>query len=74
MIPGETILTGASTEGVSAFKVLKSGAGWYIGTTHIDEEYGYEEPYSRESLYFATKAQAEAALDKWYEGNLVNAR
>lgn len=39
-------------------QVLKSGAGWYIGTMHECE------PYSRESVeYWATGEEAQIALD-----------
>lgn len=45
-------------------QVLRSAAGWYIGT--FDAEDG---PISRESWhYYATKAEAQAALDS---GNWV---
>lgn len=34
MMTGETILSGgAKSEHLSPFKVMKSGAGWYVGTT-----------------------------------------
>ena len=39
-------------------RVLKSNAGWYIGT--CDECVG---PISRESGYFRTETEAQAALD-----------
>lgn len=42
-------------------RVLKSAAGWYIGTLYIDPEYGAE-PGSRDSGYFATKEEAGAFL------------
>jgi hypothetical protein len=42
-------------------QVLKSPAGWYVGTMHIDPEYGAE-PGSRDSGYFATKEEAEYFL------------
>jgi len=60
MIPGETILTGANDSCYVCgqklhFKVLRSAAGWYIGTWCC-------EPHSRETGYFATSAQAAEAL------------
>ena len=61
MLPGETILSGApKTSNVSDFKVMKSNAGWYIGTT-IHEE-GCDFPYTRETTYFPSLKQAEEAL------------
>lgn len=47
----------------SDVQVLQSAAGWYVGTTFTEEE-GYETPGSRESEeYYATQAEAQAALD-----------
>lgn len=42
-------------------QVLRSPAGYYVGTLHIDPEYGAE-PGSRDSGYFATKEEAAAFL------------
>lgn len=62
MMPGETILSGASEvcpdcgTFVLPFKVLRSGAGFYIGTMCQDG------PYSRESGYFGTEEEAATAL------------
>lgn len=70
MFPGETIHTGASDtcEGCNVkvkLKVMHSGAGYYIGT---ECDCG---PYTRESDYYKTHAQAAAALMnnsvKWRE-------
>ena len=36
---------------VSNLKVMRSGAGYYLGRTCIDKEHGFEEPYSRETGY-----------------------
>lgn len=58
---GETIATGASPKccgKVLQFKVLCSGAGFYIGT--FCDNHG---PYSRESGYYPTREAAQAALD-----------
>jgi hypothetical protein len=62
MLPGETILSGAPRKcddcGVTVvLKVLKSAAGYYIGTQC---QCG---PYSRESGYFATRDEAQSAFD-----------
>ena len=53
----------------SDLKVMRSAAGYYIGTSAWDVEGGYEEPNSRESDYFGTHAEAENALKK--EGFIV---
>jgi hypothetical protein len=47
--------------GYSDLKVMKSAAGFFIGTTYTDES-GFTEPGSRDSGYFKTHAEAEAAL------------
>lgn len=60
-----------SLEKISEPKVLKSNAGYYIGTI-IEYPDGSYEPYSRESEYFKTKEQALEALgnnDFFYAGN-----
>jgi hypothetical protein len=50
----------------SELRVLRSGAGYYIGTTYThgpgDEFPGLVEPGSRDSGYYATEAEAAAAL------------
>jgi len=59
MFPGETILSGS--EPLYAFRVLASGAGWYIGTEDLDGQ-----PNSRESDYFANESEARETLYQWY--------
>jgi hypothetical protein len=56
MIDGETVLSGASHPG-TVLRVLKSAAGFYLGFRDDD---GF--PYSRESVYFASEAEATALL------------
>jgi hypothetical protein len=62
-LPGETILLGAPARCCGpeplTFQVLRSGAGWYIGTICTCG------PYTRESRYFETEAQALDALRRW---------
>ncbi len=67
MLPGETIRNGASDECCGKkleLQVLHSAAGYYIGT--YCPQCG---PYSRESDYYSTFAEAQLALDndnvKW---------
>ena len=73
MFPGETILTGANgghfgKNGVSQLQVMRSAAGYYLGTTKDGM------PYSRESGYFTAEEQAEHALEEWNKGNYINRR
>ena len=42
----------------SDLKVMKSAAGWYIGTTHTDGKTGFTEPGTRDSDYFNTEHKA----------------
>ena len=82
MITGETVLSGASSHEqdplVSEFKVMHSNAGWYVGTTYLEEigeEYQAQVPNTRETGYFATQADAEAALYTYIKyGTLPNQR
>ena len=46
----------------SDLMVLRSGAGWYVGTLHTDPEEGFTEPGSRDTTYFATVEIAEKVL------------
>lgn len=48
-------------------KVLRSAAGFYLGRLYFDVEVGCELPYSRESDYFATREQAERALQQGFK-------
>lgn len=45
----------------SDLQVLRSGAGFYVGTIYHNPE-GFDEPGSRDSDYFPTREQAEAYL------------
>lgn len=48
--------------GYSDLQVLRSGAGWYVGTMYTDPADGFQEPGSRDSDYFATEEQARSYL------------
>ena len=48
---------------VSNLKVMKSAAGYYIGRSYWDEEFGFDGPYSRESGYYATAEDAQLDLE-----------
>jgi hypothetical protein len=65
MMPGETVLTGAPTKGVSDFQVMSTPAGFYIGTTIFEEDFSADVPYSRESHYMGDKQAAEGLLNSW---------
>jgi len=42
---------------VSELKVMRSAAGYYLGRSYFDTEFGFEAPYSRETGYMS---EAEA--------------
>ena len=46
----------------SDLMVLKSNAGYYIGTMY-NNPMGFKEPGSRDSQYFAKREEAQQALD-----------
>ena len=51
--------------GYTDLQVLKSAAGWYIGTMFWNEEFGgFWEPGSRDSGYYSLEVQAWAALNE----------
>ena len=56
MVSGETVLSGAPHPG-TALRVLRTPAGWYVG---FNTEGGA--PYSRESAYFSSEAEAREFL------------
>jgi len=47
-------------------KVLRSAAGFYIGRSYFDTEFGFVGPYSRESDYFPSAEAAQAELESDY--------
>ena len=47
----------------SRLQILKSPAGYYLGTIYIDPEHLFEEPGSRDTTYFQTLDQAVRALE-----------
>ena len=63
MLPGETIRSGASPfcdecGEYLKFRVLRSGAGWYVGTMCCVG------PYTRESGYYGNREECERALEE----------
>ena len=68
VFPGETIMSGGNdgkfgTGGVSELQVMFSPAGYYLGTETTEGH-----PYSRETGYFRSESEAEAALKDWEQG------
>jgi len=56
----------------SELQVMKSPAGWYVGTVYHGE-FG-DEPGSRDSEYYVTKEAAERCLERFEAGNVVGYR
>ena len=56
MFPGETVLSGCKLATVEDFEVLRSGAGYYIGTLRNGC------PCTRETVYFGSIEEAEEVL------------
>lgn len=52
-----TFIDEEGTTGITELNVFRSAAGYYVG------RYCDEGPYSRESFYYNTSAQAQEALD-----------
>lgn len=87
MFPGETILSGAKSHEqdphISEFKVLRSAAGYYIGTIWTacgecaeckKDEWmtkGWSEPNSRETEYFDTEEEATKALGEYRDSGFM---
>lgn len=60
--PQVQICDAANASRYSPLQVLRSAAGYYIGTVYHNED-GFDEPGSRDSEYFATAEEAQHALD-----------
>ena len=55
--------------GVHELEVMQSPAGWYLGTSDNGA------PNSRETGYWATRREAQDALNRYNEtGQLINSR
>ena len=57
MFQGETVLSGAKGATTADFEVMRSAAGYYIGTRCKDGT-----PYTRETGYWQREEEAAAAL------------
>lgn len=55
---------GHDVSGYSDLKVLKSNAGYYVGTQFTGGGIPYPQPGSRDTGYFATEEEADDLLDK----------
>lgn len=53
----------------SDLQVMRSAAGYYVGTVFHNPE-GYDEPGSRDSGYYKTHQEAERALQRMKNGTL----
>lgn len=62
MVTNADYMTAQHKEGYSEMQVLRSAAGYYVGTIYTDED-GFEEPGSRDSSYFKSEEEAQAYLD-----------
>ena len=47
---------------IGKIKVLRSNAGYYIGTECLDDDIGCEVPYERLSGYYPCRGSADVAL------------
>jgi hypothetical protein len=56
----------------SELKVMRSAAGWYVGTEYHDPA-GFTEPGSRDTGYFSTEREAQLELTM-LEAGLANPR
>ena len=60
-------------EGYSEMQVLKSPAGYYVGTIYTDVD-GFQEPGSRDSEYFGSHEEAQSHLHDFENGLEVEMR
>jgi hypothetical protein len=78
MIQTASYLDDKEKSGYSDLQVLKSAAGWYVGTTFWNTEdvpgVSFMEPGSRDSDYFASKEEAEDFLRRLEAGEDLEIR
>jgi hypothetical protein len=61
----ETLQCVTNKSGYSELQVLRSPAGWYVGTLYWNTDeptHHYEQPGSRDSCYFRTEDEAKEYL------------
>lgn len=63
IIENATYLPVHEKDQYSDLQVMKSGNGWYIGTTYYCRRDDYYEPGTRDTEYFGSEAQAIVELD-----------
>lgn len=77
MIQHAAYLDKAEKSGYSELKVMRSAAGWYVGTTFRNTEIPgmvFDEPGSRDTGYFATEAEAAEYLRRLEAGESLPIR
>lgn len=78
LIPSNLTVPSAVRGGYSELRVLMSAAGYYLGTLYEEFDHKgtlvWQEPGSRDSIYFGTEEQAELALRQFKGGDLTDAR
>ena len=62
MIQQADYIPAEEKSGYSDLQVLRSGAGYYVGTIYTGPE-GFKEPGSRDSGYFTTAEDAQTYLE-----------
>lgn len=65
MITAADYISAEDKRNYSHLKVMKSAAGYYIGTEYrtVEDDHTFLEPGSRDSEYFASAAEAQDALN-----------
>jgi hypothetical protein len=61
MVQNASYIKPAEKVSYSDLQVMQSNAGYYVGTICTGED-GFQEPGSRDTGYFRTRKEAEAAL------------
>jgi len=70
MVTDGGFVPAAEKEGYGELEVLRSAAGYYIGTLYTEPE-GYKVPGTRDSGYYRTREEAEQALVEMTGGTLA---
>lgn len=65
------IISPSDSMNYSDLMVMRSNAGYYIGTMYHNPD-GYDEPGSRDSEYFLSREAAQSALDGEYYNLRMN--
>ena len=66
LTPAQPDMPNAASNGYTDLQVLRSAAGFYIGTMYVERDASgqivWQEPGSRDSDYFGTRKAAEKSL------------